>query len=485
MATPDLLRGPVGATLVRLAVPMLLGVVSIVAFNLADTYFVGQLGPDQLAAVGFTFPVVSLIGSIAQGLGIGVTSIVAASMGRNEKERAAHETTDALLLGVAVVAVVAAVGYFTIDPVFTALGATPETLPYVREYMSVWYLAVVFVIVPQVGNAAIRATGDTKTPSYIMGAAVVVNLVLDPLLIFGYGPFPELGLRGAAIATAVSRGLTFALALYVLHARLGLLRWPSGWPSFVGCVRAVGNIAVPASAARAISPLGIAALTAILAGFSAEAVAGYGVGSRIELLALTFIIALSTVLGPFVGQNFGVGNIDRIRRATRLSFRFSLLFGAGMALVLGLAAKPIAEVFSEDAAVVAVTVDFLRIIPASYTLLGVTLTGATILNALQRPWPAAVLSAIQMLGLLIPLAYLGGRVAETTGALVGVAAAYFLAGGLMWYWVLRELRACEEGRRGRGEACAKTGDAADAVDNAVADPVIGGHQSQHEVLPAR
>ena len=443
MSTPSLLTGPVGKTLLRLAVPMLLGVISIVAFNLVDTYFIGQLGPEQLAAVGFTFPIVSLVGSIAQGLGIGVTSIVAASLGRNERERAAHETTDSLMLGMVIVAIVSTLGYFTIDPLFTALGATPETLPYVREYMTVWYVTIVFLIVPMVGNSAIRATGDTKTPSYIMLVAVAINLVLDPLLIFGYGPFPELGIRGAALATAISRGVTFLLALYFLHFRLNLLRVPRSVRSFIGCVGAVANIAVPAGAARAISPLGIATLTGMLAAYGTEAVAGYGVGSRVEILALTFVIALSTVVGPFVGQNFGAGNRVRIREAASISFRFCLLCGLGMAALLTAFAAPVATLFSEDEAVRAVVRRFLRIVPWSYTLLGVTLVGATVLNSVQRPWSAAVLSLIQMFGLLVPLAYVGGRVAEIEGMFLGVGAAYLLAGGATWLWVNRTLARLE------------------------------------------
>ena len=446
---PDLLTGPVGKTLLQLALPMLLGVLSIVAFNLVDTYFVGRLGPDQLAAVGFTFPVISLVGSIAQGLGIGVTSVVAASMGQGQRERAAHETADSLLLGVLVVAVVSGIGYLTIDPLFTALGATATTLPYIREYMSVWYVAVVFLIVPMVGNSAIRATGDTKTPSYIMGAAVVVNLALDPLLIFGWGPVPALGLRGAALATAISRALTFALAFYVLRYRLDLIRKPRSWTAFLGCIRTVANVAVPAGAARAINPLGIGTLTGMLAAYGAAAVAGYGVGSRIEILALTFIIALSTVVGPFVGQNYGAGNWDRIREARKLAFRFSLVCGLVIAAPLFLFAEPIGGLFTEDPEVLAVTVIFLRTVPISYTLLGITLITATILNSIQRPWPAAALSVMQMFALLVPLAYLGGQWRGVEGMLMGVAAAYCIAGGINWFWVRREI--ARAGARGQGE----------------------------------
>ena len=439
MIKPDLLAGPVGTTLFRMAVPMLFGILSIVAFNLVDTYFIGQLGADQLAALGFTFPVVSVVGSVAHGLGVGISSIVSASLGAGERERAAHETTDSLLLGLVVVILVSTVGYFTIDPLFTLLGATPANLPYIREYMEVWYVSVVFLIVPMAGNSAIRATGDTATPSYIIIASMLLNLVLDPLLIFGYGPFPELGIRGAALATALSRAFAFGLSVYVLRCQLDLLRVPRSAVAFLRRAWSVAGIAGPAGAARAINPLGIAVLTGMLATYGAAAVAGYGVGSRVELLALTFVTALSTVVGPFVGQNFGAGNGVRIRAAANASFRFCLGSGALIGLVLFAVPEYIAGWFSDAADVRSVVKIFLRTVPFAYAFLGVTLVGATVLNAVRRPWAAALLSVVQMFGLLLPLAWLGSGWNGVPGLFTGVAVAYGVAGLVSWWWVRRTL----------------------------------------------
>lgn len=157
-----LTEGPVARTLVNLTIPMLLGLVGIAAFNLVDTYFVGQLGTAELAAMSFTFPVVMIVGSVAQGLGIGVSAVVSRAIGEKNEHRVKRLTTDGLLLSVLVVAGFVVLGLSTIDLVFRFLGATPEVLVLIEQYMRIWYLGVIAVVIPMVGNSAIRATGDTE-----------------------------------------------------------------------------------------------------------------------------------------------------------------------------------------------------------------------------------------------------------------------------------------------------------------------------------
>ncbi|GAI71534.1 unnamed protein product, partial [marine sediment metagenome] len=214
-----LTEGPVGKTLVRLTIPMIFGIVGIVAFNLVDTFFVGKLGTDELAALSFTFPVVLIINSLAHGLGIGASAVISRAIGEGDHHKVQRLTTDSLVLSVLLVAFFVVLGQLTINQIFRLLGATPEILPLIKQYMRIWYFGMIFVVVPMVGNNAIRATGDTKTPSIIMIVAVVFNFIFDPMLIFGIGPFPRLELAGAAIATVISRGITFLVALYVLYFR--------------------------------------------------------------------------------------------------------------------------------------------------------------------------------------------------------------------------------------------------------------------------
>ena len=223
--TASLTYGPIRPILVRLTIPMLFGIVGMVVFNLVDTIFIGRLGTNELAALSFTFPVVMMITSLGLGLGTGASSLISHAIGVGNRNQVQRITSDSLVLSLLIVIIFASVGYFTIDPLFTALGATPATLGHIRSYMEIWYLGVPFVIIPMVGNHALRAKGDMRMPALIMLVIVIVNIILDPLLIFGLGPFPELGLKGAAIATVIARGISLCMGLYVLHFRDNMITY--------------------------------------------------------------------------------------------------------------------------------------------------------------------------------------------------------------------------------------------------------------------
>jgi len=179
-----LTQGPVGPLLVRLAVPMMWGLLAIMAFNLVDTIFIAQLGTTPLAAISFTFPVVMVGTNLAIGLGIGTSSVVARAIGEHDHQKIQNLSTSSLILSVCIVSIFVAAGLLTIDPLFKALGAGADTLPLIGKYMRVWYVGMVFLVVPLVGNYIIRATGDMLWPGIIMTCSSILNLILDPILIF-------------------------------------------------------------------------------------------------------------------------------------------------------------------------------------------------------------------------------------------------------------------------------------------------------------
>ena len=196
----------------------------------------------------------------------------------------------------------------TIDPLFTLLGATPDVLPLIREYITLWYVAMMVVVTPMVGNHCIRATGDMKTPALIMLFAVTLNAVLDPILIFGLGDFAGLGIAGASLATVISRAFTLVASLLVLHYREHMLTFvrPSladVWESW----RQILYIGIPAAGTQMLIPLSLGVITGMVAVYGPAAVAAFGVASRIETFGLAIVQALATTLTPFVGQNWGAG----------------------------------------------------------------------------------------------------------------------------------------------------------------------------------
>ena len=218
-------EGPVGSSLIRLSVPMIFGLISIMLIGLVDTFYISLIGVRELVAISFIFPVTFTLLSFSFGIGIGAAAVISRAIGEGDQHRVRRLTTDSLLLVSLIITCVAAISFFSLETIFTLIGATEESIQLIKEYMVPWLAGVVFVVIPIVGNSAIRATGDTKTPSLIMMIAAGVNAVLDPLLIFGYGPFPELGIKCAAIATVISYFSIMIAGLWVLGKRERMLTY--------------------------------------------------------------------------------------------------------------------------------------------------------------------------------------------------------------------------------------------------------------------
>ena len=215
-----LTQGLVTKKLTSLTIPIIFGMFSMVTFNLVDTFFISRLGVKELAAMSFTFPVIMFIVSIALGLGVATSSVVSRAIGRGDHHQVQRLTTDSLIISFLIVVIFAVLGLFSMNWTFRSLGANGETLPLVKQYMRIWYLGVAFVVIPMVGNNAIRACGDTFIPSLIMVISTIINIILDPLLIFGLWGFPRLGLEGAAIATVIARAAAVIFSLLILHFKV-------------------------------------------------------------------------------------------------------------------------------------------------------------------------------------------------------------------------------------------------------------------------
>lgn len=424
-----LTEGPIGKTLFFLAVPMIFGILSMVAFNLADTFFVGNLGKEQLAALSFTFPVVLFVNSFALGIGMGTSAVISRAIGSENYGKVQRLVFDSLLLGLIVVGIGAAAGLLTIRPLFGLLGAEGIVLDYIEEYMGIWYIGMVFVVVPMVGNNIIRATGDSKVPGLLMVIGALANFSLDPVLIFGLGPFPALGIRGAAMATLIGRGITFLIMMGVLifREKLLVLRVPRPaevWASW----KEILYIAIPNTVTKMIVPLGNGFITRVVASYGAAAVAGYGVATRVEFFSLAAINALASVIGPFIGQNLGAGKMERVEGGFAVSRRFSLYLGGGIFVLYMIFAGNIAAIFNEDPKVIATAALYIRIVSFAYAAQGWYLVITAGLNVLRRPFHAASLSLLEMFGLSAPLALLGSHLFGPVGIFGAIAFSYTATG---------------------------------------------------------
>ena len=431
--------------LAKLAGPMATTLLGVIAFNLVDTYFIGKIGPVPLAALSFTFPVVMVIGSIAHGLGMGITTAVSRAVGARDKQRQVVLVTWGMVLAVIVVSVFVTAGLLTIEKLFLLMGADGPTLAGIEAYMRIWYPGVLFLVVPMAGSAAIYGLGDTKTPARIISGAVLVNTILDPLLIFGIGPFPELGVAGAAMATVIARGLTFLAVMYVLFFREKTVSFKTReFKDIIDAWREILRVGIPSSLTRVIVPIGSGVLTSMVAAFGPCAVAGFGLATRVELFALVAINALVSIMPVFVGQNWGGGHWRRIRRGFNLANWFSLGYGAFVCLLLLYIAEPIARLISQTPEVVAATVQYLRIVSIAYGLQGSLLLAVATLNILKKALLSTSMILIQTFFICLPLAWLTVDRFGTVGIYGSLTVSFIITGMIGLLLTNRYLKAAEK-----------------------------------------
>ncbi|MBF0383206.1 MAG: MATE family efflux transporter [Magnetococcales bacterium] len=440
MARRNLTQGDVLIKLTQLTIPMMWGVFMVLSFFLVDTFFIGLLGTNELAAISFTFPVVTATASIAMGLGVGALSVISRAIGRGAKDEVAHYATHSLILALVIVIIFVAIGFATIDPLFLALGANPTLLPMIKQYMEIWYGGMIFLVVPMIGNSIIRATGDSRIPSLIMTVAALSNAILDPLLIFGLLGFPRLELEGAAWASLISRAITFIASGYVLHYRLKLidlsrLKPRELWQSW----KKILYIGLPTAGTNMILPIAAGFITMIIANYGSDAVAAFGVASRIEMFFLIPFVALSAGLGPFMGQNFGARKFSRIKKAIKLTTVFALGWGGFSAVLLWFAGEAITQQINSAPKVVAYATLYMAVVPISYGAAGIIYTASAGFNALGYPLNATMLALGRTLFFSIPLAWLAHNIWGIIGVYSAISLANLTVGMLAYFWIANKI----------------------------------------------
>ncbi len=418
--------------------PMLLGIATMMGQGLIDAWFLGQVGDRALAAFSFGFPMLMIIMSVAIGLGAGTSSVVARAIGAGNHRRARRLATDSLLLSFLITAMLAAIGILTIEPLFKLLGAPADMIPMIRSFMTILYSGVPFLVVGMVGTSSMRATGDTRLPGKLMVFGALLNVVLDPIFIFGLGPVPAMGLDGAATAALLARGTMFIGTIYFLVHRLDMVSFKKPDPaelkkSWIDIL----HVGLPAAGTNAIIPMAVALITAMIARYGPDAVAGFGVASRLESMVLVIYYALSSVIGPFVGQNLSAGKGARIQLSLRLCALFCLASGVVITILLALLSGFIPGLFSQNEDVISVTRLFLWIAPISYGAYGIVMVMNAAFNGLGRPMPAVYISVTRMIVLYIPLALIGTRWFGIAGIFGAYAIANILSGLLGYLWAKR------------------------------------------------
>ena len=426
----DLTNGPIKNHLIRMTLPMIWGLFAVIFVQLVDTYFISLLGDTTiLAGISFTFPVTMAISHLVFGFNIALASVVSRLIGEKKQDDMRRVVLHGIMMGFGATAIICALTYIFLKPLFFALGADETTYPVIADYMPLWLIACTMLAFPTKSNSAIRSAGDTFTPAMVMSFIALVNLCLDPLLIFGLWGFPAMGVKGAALATLIAFSAGAVLALYIVIFRKKLIAVDSlHLDRFKDSMRRLLVIAIPAGIANVIVPATSAIIVALLAKYGPEAVAAFGVVSRVEALALLVVIALSTSMAPIIGQNWGAQKFDRVHETINLAIIFNLAWSFLVAIVLGTFAQTIASAFSADPAVIYYTILFFWIVPFSYGLGNIVFGWASAFNAMGKPKIAFMMIIVRCFAITVPSVLIGGWIYGIKGIFIAIAATNILSG---------------------------------------------------------
>jgi putative MATE family efflux protein len=402
----DYTSAPVGRAVIMLAVPMVMEMAMESVFAIVDVFWVAHLGADAVATVGLTESMMTLVYTVAIGLSIGATAVVARRTGEGDREGAARAAGQALLLGIAVSALIGVAAAPRAAALLGLMGASPEVVASGSGFTRIMLGGNATVVLLFLLNAVFRGAGDAAIAMRVLWLGNILNIGLGPCFIFGLGPFPELGVAGAAVATNIGRGTAVAFQVWVLwrgHARLGLARrhLRVDLPIMTSVLRLSGSGTIQILIATA-SYVG---LVRILSVFGSAALAGYTIGIRVIVFALLPAYGISNAAATMVGQNLGAGRPDRAEQAVWTAARYNMMFLGSVGVIFLLAAGPITSIFTADPVVRPLAIACLRTVSLGFVFYACGMVLTQSFNGAGDTWTPTLVNLVVFWLWEIPLAW--------------------------------------------------------------------------------
>jgi putative MATE family efflux protein len=436
----DYTSGSLNKNIWLLAVPMVMEMGLVSLFRVADMFWVGKLGPEALAAITIGENIRWALSGLAMGQGIGGLAIVARRIGEKDEEGANHATLQAVLLALGLALLLSAIGYAFSEPMLHLLGAEAEVIPEGLAFLHVTFAGLAgFLMVPIV-NSLFRGAGEARKALVVRMLAYGLGLLVEPVLIFGWGPLPPLGVAGAALSLVGSQWVGFSLQLGILftgrarirldlrHLRVDL---PLMWKIF--------RIALPSTIQMTLRSFSRATLLGVVALYGTFAVAAYGVAARVFMTVFVPGFGLGNAAATLVGQNLGAEKPERAARSAWLISGYNAALMVACAAIIVPLAEPIIAAFNDTPGVVALGAEALRIFAIGYVFSAMGSVLARGLDGAGNTLPAMVINLLTLWGIQIPMAWLLSSLLGwgTTGLWAGISAANVANGLIFAFWFRR------------------------------------------------
>lgn len=409
----DYTSGSIGRAIFLLAVPMVLEMVMESVFAIVDVFVVSRVGSDAIATVGLTESMLTIIYAVAIGLSIGATAVVARRIGEQDREAAARAAVQAIVIALLASAPLAIVGIIFAKPLLELMGASPWILENGVTYTRIMLGSAPIIFLLFLNNAIFRGAGDAAVAMRVLWLANGLNIVLGPILVFGLGPFPRMGVAGAALATALGRGTGVVFQLRCLLRSAGRIEVRRRHlrlepPTLITMLRLSGSGMVQIM----IGMTSWLLLVRILSGFGSAVVAGYTIAIRMVIFALLPSWGLANAAATLMGQNLGAQHPDRARSAVWTACRWNMVFLGIVGLFFFSFAEPLVAFFSRETEVHAVGVACLRIVSTGFVFYALGMVLSQAFNGAGDTWTPTLINVLCYWMVELPLAWFLSHRAE-------------------------------------------------------------------------
>lgn len=415
--------------------------ITLTLYNLVDTFWVSKLGYQAIAALTIILPYHVLIMAIGVGIGVGIGALTSRRFGERNIEATNHAAGQVFSLAVFYGIIFLIAAAFFSEPILTIMGATPDIMDFATQYLVVLGFGTPFMFFLLMGSSLLRGSGDAVRPMVFTIVAQVANIILDPLLIFGLGPFPEMGIRGAALGTVIGQLLGAGLTLfYIVSGKSAYqIKLVHLIPS-LSMQRDIYRVGFPSMIMLVTESVCFALFNNVLSAFGSLAIAAIGITIRISDLAFMPIFGVSQGLLPIVGFNFGARLWKRLWGAIKLA-------SGGLALLMGIAlifleifAPNLIGIFSDDPELIATAVPAMRIVLSTLVIVGPTILFVTAFQGLSKGTQALFLSLIRQFVFFVPLLFLLPRILGITGMWLALPFSDILGFVVAGLWLIREYK---------------------------------------------
>lgn len=433
----DFTEGSIPRHLITFSLPMFLGNVLQALYNTVDSIWVGRyLGKEGLASVSVSFPIIFAVVALAMGIGMATTTLVAQYSGARDTGMVRKSIANSLLLTLVVGGVSSALGVIFRRELLALINTPQEIMDWASDYLGIILGGVFATFIYNLVSAVMRGLGDSRTPLIFLTYATVLNIILDPLLIFGIGPFPYMGVSGAALATIIAQAFSGILGIrhMMKHGYLTLDR--EDWRVDFRLVRLTFGIGLPAGVQQVIVSLGMLTMTSLVNRFGSSVTAAFGVGGRLDQFAFMPAMTMGLAVTSLVGQNLGAGKHERVKEVVRWSILMTVGITSVVSLVALLFPRPLLSTFTSDPDVLKEGIGYLRIVAFAYIPYALMFMLSGILRGAGDTVPSMLISIITLWCVRIPLAMRFSKAMGSRGIWLGLAISPAIGASLNYLYFL-------------------------------------------------